>query len=446
MRIPSLLFVLCGASVAVAKPVPIQKSIERRLHSDNIDASTFLWNDWNKFVENYHPNYVADDDPTTAWVEGAKSTGAGEWVRIQVTPLDQTTRVRLRVRNGYQKSADLWSANARAKDVTVRLLPGNTEKKLVLADKDGWQELVIDQPAGAVRAVELAIGSVYEGSKYPDLAISDIQVFATSQDPDNPAFEKTKRETLLAWRTARAAAAKVFKSNVGMPIATAYEVVTTDREVQGSKLVDMIASAREEPGLAKEWKDALATAASIAQDLDGMTRVQLSSVSKTKLVEVDGMEITRVGDIETGEGPYLDEGALRLPMLGTVASLFADQLRALDLKDKLTISKFDRGNKLCKDTTWVKRAQGKEGQARVSAIALGRCARVEGRHGAWNANTIELMVYDAEGRLVLVAGDGHVDAYRWVVEAGRPMIAGGRAILLQGKVIESKRRQTVATK
>src|SRR5689334_20650221 len=111
----SLVIVMLASSAALAAPT------ERRLHTDNVEASTFLWNDWNKFVENYHPNYVADDDPATAWVEGAKSSGAGEWLRIQVTPLDKTTQVRLRVRNGYQKSKDLWKANARAKAVKVRL-------------------------------------------------------------------------------------------------------------------------------------------------------------------------------------------------------------------------------------------------------------------------------------------------------------------------------------
>ena len=101
--------------------------VERRLYSDAIDASSFLWGDWNRFVENYHPNYVGDDDPKTAWVEGVPGSGAGQWVRLQVTPLDGTTRVRLKIRNGYQKSKELFAANARAKDVVVRLLPSRAE-------------------------------------------------------------------------------------------------------------------------------------------------------------------------------------------------------------------------------------------------------------------------------------------------------------------------------
>src|SRR5690606_11840141 len=112
-----------------------------------------------------------------------------EWLRIGVTSLDKTTRIRLRVRNGYQKSKQLWKANARAKAVTVRLLPSKVEKKVTLADADGWQDVAIDQPSGPVRSIELAVGSVYEGTKYADLCISDVQVHATSETPDNPAFE-----------------------------------------------------------------------------------------------------------------------------------------------------------------------------------------------------------------------------------------------------------------
>ena len=258
--LPRLLCVVavCASTAAIAAPT------ERRLHSDNIDASTFLWNDWNKFVENYHPNYVADDDPATAWVEGAKSSGGGEWIRIWVTALDKTSKVRVRVRNGYQKSKDLWKANARAKQVTLRLLPSKAEKQVTLTDTDGWQEIAVDQAAGPIRAVELAIGSVYEGSKYADLCISDVQVFATSEIADNPAFEKTKRAALMAWRSSRIAAAKAFAGKkLELPLYPAYAITAKDVETEGADRADMIASAAKHPVFAKEWKDALAIAASV---------------------------------------------------------------------------------------------------------------------------------------------------------------------------------------
>lgn len=447
----------CGGVSNRSAPCPpalLGSAIERRLHSDNIDASSFLWNDWNQFVENYHPNYIADDDPTTAWVEGAKGSGAGEWLHIQITPLDHTTKVRLRVRNGYQKSKDLFAANARAKDVVVRLMPSKVEKKLTLADKDGWQDLVIDQPDGLVRTVELTVKSVYEGRRYEDLCLSDVQVFATSQTPDNPAFEKSKHETLMGWRAARLAAAKAFKAQkTQLPLYPAYSVDAADAELDGeTDIAGMIAAAAKDPAFAREWKQVLAVAADTVGNLDAMPRAQVAPASLAKLVAADGLQIPRVRDIVGAEGGSYheyDEGALRLPMLDYVSTLFASQLRLLDVKDARTISKFLADEKPCKgEVTWVRRSQPKEqtGPAKVQAVAVGRCARVEVRDGSFIAHAIELYVYDAEGRLALAVADGHVDAYRWVDDGGRPMLAGGRALLNTGKRIEAKKRDAVAAK
>jgi hypothetical protein len=436
---------LALAAPAAAKP------IERRLHSDTVEASSFLWNDWNKFVENYHPNYVADDDPATAWVEGAKGSGAGEWIKIQVTPLEQTTKVRLRVRNGYQKSKDLWKANARAKAVTVRLLPSKVEKQVTLADTDGWQEIAVDQPSGQLKEIELAVGSVYEGAKYADLCISDVQVFVTSETPDNPAFEKSKRANLMAWRSARIAAAKVFASKkVELPIYPAYEVKETPapKDTLPMDRAGLLAEAAKDPVFAKEWKDALAAAAALEGNLAAMTRAQIAPTSQTKLVEADGLNITSIEQIAGSFGaPFIQADAIRLPMLGLVSAMFADQLRVLDVKDAQTIEQYEKAQKSCTPAAWVARAQPKEGgPQRVTALAIGRCERLEGRGGAYLGRTVELMVYDPSGKLVLVAGEGHVEGYRWTTDGGKPMLAGGRSLTWEGILIEAKRRAAVAAK
>ncbi|HET9627171.1 MAG TPA: hypothetical protein VFP84_37685, partial [Kofleriaceae bacterium] len=413
-------------------PPPLASPVERRLFSDDIDASSFLWNDWNKFVENYHPNYVADDDPSTAWVEGGKGSGAGEWLRIQTTPLDRTTRIRLHVRNGYQKSKDLFRANARARQVTLRLLPSKVEAKLTLEDRDGWQDLVIDQPSGVVRSVELAIDSVYDGTKYEDLCISDVQVFATSTTPDNPVFEKSKRQTLLDWRAARLAAAQQFKRrSTQLPLYPAYDVKAVDAQLDGYTWPELVALAAKEPGMAKEWAAPLAIAAEVAKNLDGLSRAQLAPTARDKLVAADGLMVSRMTNL-VGEGSGLyDEGTLRLPMLDLVATLFVDRLRLLDVKDRTTVAQFLASEAGCKaDLAWVRRAAASgDGAARVQALVVGRCARIETRNGWFNARAIELYVYDAAGRLALSLGDGHVDGYRWAEVDGRPMLAGGRALL-----------------
>ncbi len=441
----SLAMLGIAGSAAAAPEAP--RAIERRMYSDSIESSSFLWNDWNKFVENYHPNYVADDDPATAWVEGATTSGAGEWVRIELTPLEHTTRVRLKIRNGYQKSAPLFQANARAKAMTIKLLPGTAAKQVTLTDTEGWQEVVIDQASGPVRAVELKVDSVYEGGRYPDLCISDVQVFATSTTKDNPAFEKSKRDDLRAWRASRIAAAKALTGRVVMlPIYSAYAI--TSRDHQGDHRGDlkgMLERAKADAAFHKEFQSLLATAWSVVGAPDALQRVQLAPTTKQKLVEVDGIQIPGLDSVD---GAYFDEASLRLPMMGTVAAMFADQLRVLDVKTKQTPTQFEEStNKKCKtDAVWALRGPAKEGTGPqlLRALLVGRCGMVDGREGSYLTHTTELLVYDASGRLGLVVGAGHIEGYRWAIDAGKPMLTGGRSILAQGTAIEAKQRGVVA--
>jgi hypothetical protein len=429
---------LAFAAVLAAPVVASAAPVERRLHSSSLEASSFLWNDWNKYQENYHPNYIADDDAKTAWVEGASSSGAGEWIRINLTALDKTTKVRLKIRNGYQKSKGLFAANARAKEVTVTLLPSNTKVTAKLEDKDGWQELAVTQPAGVVKAVQLNVGSVYEGSKYADLCISDLQVFATSETPDNPAFEKGKRKELLAWRAARIATAKTFaKKKVDLPLRTAYAVTVTEKSnVCTSCDVDgMIAAAQADTGFA-EWKDALAVAADVAENLASLPRGQLAPKSKQVLPSVDGVEAS---DMYSHSDQWYSESGLHLPLLDSVSVMFADQLRVLDVKGSLTPSDFESVEK-CKggDQAWVKRVPSTEKTAAdvVRAVYFGRCDMIEGREGSYRATAFQLLVYNADGTLALVIADGMIDGYRWTTDGGKPMVSGGRSLLGQGKLIE----------
>jgi hypothetical protein len=430
--------VICAlAGTAVASP------IERRLYSSEIEASSFLWNDWNKFVENYHPNYVADDDPTTAWVEGAPGSGAGEWIQIHLTPLDKTTHVRLHVRDGYQKSKSLFTANARAKQVTLRLLPSKATATATFADKDGWQDIAIDQPSGPITAVELHVDSVYEGTKYADMCISDIDVFATSETPDNPALENGKHKALLAWRAARLAAAKAFASGAqhALPIAESYAVtepkaIVVTNEYPG-RIEAMTADAAQDPVFASEWKDALAVATAVTGNLDKLPRAQLAPAANVALPEVDGTQLLADGVMFAPEGGTLDQHALRWPVLGTVASLFVDQLRVLDLADKQTPTAYANARGACGDgdVAWVQRAPAREAAAPavVRAIVIGRCRRVETRDGHENVRRLEMMIYGVDGRLALEVGEMHADGYRWADVDGKPTLAGGHAMIAEGE-------------
>lgn len=439
-----------GAKAPVANPVVkapapevLATPVERRLFSDSIEASSFLWNDWNRFQENYHPNYIADDDPVTGWVEGVEGSGSGEWVRVEVTPLDGTSKVRLKIRNGYQKSAALFKANARARGITVKLLPSGKTVKAVLTDKQGWQEVTLEQPAGQLRAVELGIESVYEGSKYADLVISDLQVFATSVTRDNPTFEKSKRDGLLEWRKARMAAAKLFKSGKGnaLPLYSSYRV--SERKLssqleEATRNSPPLTAASGDPGFA-EWSEALKIAQTLAADYDSMTSAQVAPVDETHLPEVDGFQLL---DLSAYDG-YMQDQSLRLPMLGYTSAFFAEKLRVLDQKGN-KYSEYQDGiySDKCRPRAWVKRAKAIEANApdRVVALLVARCGEVEDRGGTSMVSIDQLMVFNKEGRLVLVAGSGYVDGYTWEANG---KISGGRS-LQYGRGIEIVKGQVAA--
>ncbi|WPB80233.1 hypothetical protein KYC5002_13960 [Archangium violaceum] len=185
----------------------------QRLHAEQASATSFLKSNWNKYEENYHPSYVLDDDPKTAWVEGTEGDGIGESLTIPVSALKSARAIRLVIFNGYQKSKALLNANSAPRQLTVTVRgPGGQESaktQLTLERKLGPQSFDIPV-TGAVADVVLIIDSVHPGSKYKDTCVSDVQVFVDSEVPYNAAVEKGKREALLQWKKERVEAAKYF--------------------------------------------------------------------------------------------------------------------------------------------------------------------------------------------------------------------------------------------
>ncbi|WP_052518986.1 NADase-type glycan-binding domain-containing protein [Archangium violaceum] len=185
----------------------------QRLHAEEASATSFLKSNWNKYEENYHPSYVLDDDPKTAWVEGTEGDGLGESLTIPVSDLKSARAIRLVIFNGYQKSKALLNANSAPRQLTVTVRgPGGQESaktQLTLERKMGPQSFDIPV-TGAVADVVLLIDSVHPGSKYKDTCVSDVQVFVDSEVPYNAAVEKGKREALLQWKKERVEAAKYF--------------------------------------------------------------------------------------------------------------------------------------------------------------------------------------------------------------------------------------------
>ena len=187
----------------------------KQLRSASASASSFLQNNWNRFEENYHPSYVLDENPATAWVEGAAGFGVDESITIPVSAVRAARAVRLRIWNGYQKSMHLWTKNAMPERVRITVFdPRGGEvaaPERELARQLGPQEVVIELPPGSgVGSVRLTILSVYEGQKYDDTCISDINVDVDSDVRYNATAEKAKAAALATWISERKVVAAYF--------------------------------------------------------------------------------------------------------------------------------------------------------------------------------------------------------------------------------------------
>lgn len=186
----------------------------KTLHAPRAEASSYLKSNWNKFTENYHPTYILDGNPRTAWVEGVPGNGEGSWVQWPVSRVEGVKRVKLRIRNGYQKSKALLTANAAPRAVQVSLLSGSQVVFVQQAELDrsmDWQEILLDPPADVtLDGVRITVVASHAGSAYADLCISDVETLVDSDAPHSAPVENAKKQAALAWIAERVQAAKDF--------------------------------------------------------------------------------------------------------------------------------------------------------------------------------------------------------------------------------------------
>jgi len=122
----------------------------------------------------YGPDNLIDGDPATAWNEGAEGLGEGEWVRLHFeTPV---IPARLEVANGYQRDEERYTGNGRIEQMTVKYSDG-TSQTVELEDRQGFQEVPLVPKE--TEWLLLTAESVYPGSTWEDLALSEIRVFGS---------------------------------------------------------------------------------------------------------------------------------------------------------------------------------------------------------------------------------------------------------------------------
>ena len=107
----------------------------------------------------YVPGNVLDQSLTTAWVEGVRGPGIGEWIRCD---FDREVRLqRILITPGYFKTPQLWRQNNRLAAATFYFSDGSS-RSFTFPDRMVEQRLEV----GGVRTrwVRLVIDDIYAGS------------------------------------------------------------------------------------------------------------------------------------------------------------------------------------------------------------------------------------------------------------------------------------------
>lgn len=121
--------------------------------------------------DSYAPDRTLDGDPRTAWNSDGKTLGANGRPTLTYT-FAQPVRVgRIDVTNGFQKDDRVYQLNCRVKTLVVTV--GAVSHTFTLTDSKAPQQLIFDFGT-AETTVTVKVGDVYPGTKYRDIAISEV--------------------------------------------------------------------------------------------------------------------------------------------------------------------------------------------------------------------------------------------------------------------------------
>jgi len=134
-----------------------------------LKASSTLANQGNN---NYDIKNINDDNPMTAWVEGKADYGIGEFFEIKAAGINT-------IYNGYQSSPKSWMENSRVKNFKV--YKNNVAIcYLELTDEMGRQSFELpghnNYNPEKEYVFKFELVEVYKGSKWKDVAISEINL------------------------------------------------------------------------------------------------------------------------------------------------------------------------------------------------------------------------------------------------------------------------------
>ncbi|MGG4216919.1 discoidin domain-containing protein [Paenibacillus jamilae] len=118
----------------------------------------------------YAARNIMDGDASTAWCEGVKGDGIGEWIKIDFGSVQELNGFKLI--NGLAKSSNAFQANNRVKRMKLEFSNGQT----MMIDNDFIRNEFLDKPIHT-SFVKITIEAVERGTKYHDTCMSEIRFF-----------------------------------------------------------------------------------------------------------------------------------------------------------------------------------------------------------------------------------------------------------------------------
>lgn len=391
-----------------------------------VEASSALWQGWDA-ADDHHPMFVADGDAKTGWAEGAEGDGVGEWLRLHVAPAGAVDRVVLAVKNGCQRTGGTWRAYSRVAKASVTLRPSGVGQVIELADEKGWQTFTVAQPAGPLSAVELRVDGVHRGGGDEHACLAEVAVRLPA-DAVDPGREKARAAAMKDWVKARAAVGKAFgrkKSREALPFAARYVARPDGGETGLDCGGDQVCFIEEglralQRGLGKEAPEVIERALSQMKETTGWAPVRLTVGDRRPVPPIDGL-CTQDGldDWPCPQGVALPPliGLLDAGQLQTTPVELIPSLRQLG--DPRTCATYG-----IEEATFARPRVGTP-----AALVRVRCEK--GAGGGPARSALQLLVYGADGRLVVMASEREAAVLAWAAGEGGARLAGARKLVIR---------------
>lgn len=124
----------------------------------------------------YSATQVQDNSLKTAWLEGVKGDGIGEWIKFESDNNQLISNII--IYNGYLKNNSTYLNNGRIKKFSLEFSDGTIQsydiEKSSFQESSNGYKISFDTPI-TTSSVKLTVLDVYKGVYYSDLAISEIK-------------------------------------------------------------------------------------------------------------------------------------------------------------------------------------------------------------------------------------------------------------------------------